>query len=145
MPKFNPSSLPPVPTRQESREFTTKSGESFSFTVAISDAGEQQFSILDKRDELWEKWAGGYDTGPGCAPVSVSKTLCFLIARLLLMQVPSEGEAVDDLWQFPAWATLMQRDPGCFLAINAWVNDLVTGEADEDDEHPNAPAASPQG
>lgn len=133
MPKFNPSLLPPVAVRRESKTFATKTGDTFTLTLEISDAGEQSFVILDKREELLERYQFGGPSSAGSAPVKVSATLCTLIARLIVMQAPGDGESEEDLWQFPQWAALAQRDAKCFSAINQWVNSLV----DEGGDSPN--------
>lgn len=139
MPKFNPSALPPVPVRRETKTFTACDGNTFDICVALSDGGEQAFAVWDLRDELWEKWQHGGPSTPGSAPVKISKTLCMLIARILAIQAPATGETEADLWQFPTWATLAQRDPKVFTEINTWVTELLTPEAPS----PNQPAASP--
>lgn len=141
MPKFNPAALPSVPVRHETQTFTACDGSTFDIRVAISDGGEQAFAIWDLRDELWEKWQHGGPSAAGSAPVKISKTLCTLIARILAIQVPADGETEADIWQFPAWATLAQRDPKCFTSVNTWVLSLL----DMGGSSPNQAAASAPG
>ena len=137
MPKFDPSFLPPIETRTVSKSFTTKTGDAFDVTLEMSEGGEQALAILDMQEALWEKWKAGAPSSPGSAPIRVSRTLCLLIARLLVMQAPGEGEEQSDLWQFTHWATLAQRDPAAFAAVNTWLTEQLSGG----DQNP--PPASP--
>lgn len=138
MPKFDPSFLPAVQDRRETKVFTAKGGQEFSLTVSVSDAGEVYYAITDKVEEILEKWGEAGPSAPGSPPIKVSQTLAYMIARLLVMQVPGEGESPDDLWQFTHWATLAQRDRAAFTAVNVWVNALLVGDADS----PNSDAAT---
>lgn len=126
MAKFNPLTLPPPTVRREEKTFKTQDGQEFTLTFQASSGGEILLAMGELEGELYEKWKGGGPSSPGCPPIRVTQTLCRVIARLILMQVPGEGEDESDLFSFTDWAILAQRDKQAFAEVNTWANELAS-------------------
>jgi len=125
MPKFNPLSLPPPTVRRESKTFKTLDGQEFTITLQASSGAEILLAMTELEDQLFEKWRDGGPSAPNCPPVRVTQILCRVIARLLVMQTPSDGEDESDLWGFVEWAHLAQRDKSVFAEVNFWASGLT--------------------
>lgn len=129
---YDPSVLPPVASRTETKTFRVKDGNELFVSVEISDSGEQAFAILDKQRELLDKWSAAPPVpGAGESQLKPSGTLCLLIARFLVLQVPSPGQDPATLWNENHWATLSRRDPAAFGEVNRWVTSLLEGDSAE--------------
>jgi len=125
MPKFNPLSLPPPTVRREAKAFKTLDGQEFTITLQASSGAEILLAMSELEDQLFDKWQHGGPSAPGCPPVRVTQVLCRVIARLLVMQTPSDGEDESDLWGFVEWAHLAQRDADAFAAVNFWASSIT--------------------
>jgi hypothetical protein len=139
MPNFDPSFLPPPPVRRESKIFTTSDGSEFSLCAEVSEGGDFDYALVDAHQSNLEKWGAGVPQ-PGAPSIKITSTTCWLITRILLAVVPSEGEDQASLWTFVHWATLLSRDRACFNEVSSWVGSLTHPEPEEDDSGNPTPA-----
>ncbi len=141
MPKFDPSFLPPPPTRRESKTFTAADGSEFTLCAEVSEGGDFDYALLDAHQANLEKWGGGVPQ-PGAPTIKISATTCWLITRILLAVVPSDGEDQESVWAFQHWATLLSRDRACFNEVSNWIGSLSNPEQEEGDENPTLASPS---
>lgn len=134
MPKFDPSFLPALPVRRETKTFTLKGGQEITLTAQVTDGGEATYARIDAHRENLETWGAVGVPQPGLPNIKVTNTTCWLITRILLAIVPGPGEDESDLWTFSHWAVLQSRDEASFSAISAWVGELIDPSEDEDDD-----------
>lgn len=142
MPKYDPSFLPALPLRRESKNFTLKNGEVISLTAQAQDGGDAAYALLDQHKDNLEKWEASGVPQPGLPPIKITSTLCWLITRILLAIVPGPGEEHSDLWQFTHWAVLASRDEKAFGEISSWVGSVIDPKEEEEDSAANPPPAS---
>ncbi len=130
MSRFNPYSLKRRDAVEETRTFTDASQPDLSLTLTLR-ASSGTAAIFAANEQV-DRWEAMYITGedgeeplpmvdPQGEAIPINRTLLSLIAKLVQMEVPQEGERPYDMKE---WATLAERAPFAFAAVGRFAAEL---------------------
>lgn len=104
------------------------------FAFASSSGNAQEYALTDKGEALWSEWQpAGVVMQVGAAPVPASRTLAYVVARLMTYEVAPSGEADWSPWTATHWVTLSQRAP---LVFRACWQAVATLSGEDDSPNP---------